>query len=214
MSIYYTSSPKHCEQQQGLKSKKINKRVLCILSSILTFILTFFLLIYILLRPSNPQFYLKDVGVYHLSLSSSPNLLNSTIQFTLVSKNPNNRIGVYYDSLLTYAAYKDQRITTNTRLPPFYQGHQDANLLSAFLYGAAVPVASSFGNEVGHDRTVGRFLVKIKLDGTIRWKLGSWVSSRYHVDVDCVAVMGFGHGSTSTPSPISSMRGAQCSTNI
>lgn len=211
MSQLLVESPKHCAQR-GLHVGKLKyRRLLCALSSFSLTVLSVVFAVWLILRPSKPEFYLRDAGVYQLSLAS-PRLLNSTVQFTLVSRNPNARVGVYYDQLRAYAAYKGQLITAELAFPPFYQGHEDTNLLSASLSGAGVPVAASFGYEVGRDQTAGRLPIRLRLDGRVRWKVGTWVSGQYHIEVDCVAVVGFVPGDTS--SPPRTVQGSQCSTTV
>ncbi|KAG0474933.1 hypothetical protein HPP92_014619 [Vanilla planifolia] len=122
---------RHCAAKHRLYISKFNKKLLSAASTLIFTILLLSLLIWIILRPSKPEFSLRDAAIYDLSLSSYPlaRLLNSTIQATIVSKNPNARVGVYYDRLRACAVYKGQQITADASLPPFYQGHGDINLL-------------------------------------------------------------------------------------
>ncbi|KAG1354756.1 NDR1/HIN1-like protein 26 [Cocos nucifera] len=210
MSLYLTSSPKDCSKK-GFHINKLSKKLLYTLSTLLLSIVSAAFLIWLILHPSKPEFSLRDTSLYELSLSS-PHLLNSTIQTTIVSKNPNNRVGIYYDQLRVYAAYKGQQITADSLLPPFYQGHQDSNLLSASLHGTGMPVAPSFGYEVGRDQTAGRLYLGLRLDGQLRWKVGTWVSGRYRFDVDCMAVIAIRPGDTS--GLLGSVQGNQCSTTV
>ncbi|KAF5960189.1 hypothetical protein HYC85_001398 [Camellia sinensis] len=129
MSQILTKSPKHCGNKQGLNVSKFYKKLFCTFSTIFLSILLLIFLVYFILHPSKPQFSLKETDIYELNLSNT-HLLNSSIQFTLLSKNPNNKVGIYYDVLQVYASYKGQQITTDTSLPPFYQGNQESNLLT------------------------------------------------------------------------------------
>ncbi|KMZ71947.1 harpin-induced like protein 12 [Zostera marina] len=190
-----------------------NKKVVYIFSSILFSLVSISVLIYVILHPSNPEFQLRDVGASHLVTLSSPQQLllqNSTIRFTLISKNPNAHVGLFYDNLRACAAFRGQFITAVTDMPPFFQGNHDTNILSAFLYGTGVSTLpdSSFRH---HDRTVGeitKIVVKIKLVGSIRWKVGSWVSNRHRAKIDCVAAMGFRQGMMRSKQP------TKCSINL
>lgn len=208
--LLITSSPKHCAKH-GINLHKRYKKLFYALSTFLLFILTLVILVWLILRPTKPHFYLKETDIYQLNLSG-PHLLNSSIQITLISKNPNKRVGVFYDQLQAYASYKGQQITVHASLPPFYQGHEDRNLLTASLLGDSVPVALSFGYEVGRDQLSGKLLLGVKLNGRLRWKVGTWVSGRYAFNVDCVAVMTLGPSPVSAP--MSSKEGAQCSTSV
>ena len=211
MSQLSIKSPKHCGKQRTIEIEKLYKKLIFAGSTLFTIILSIILLVWLILRPTKPQFTLKQADIYQLNLSSS-NLLNSSIQLTILSKNPNQRIGIYYDELQVYAAYKGQQITVYTSLPPFYQGHEDGNLLSASLVGTGLPVAPSFGYEVGRDQTVGRLVLNLKVNGRIRWRVGTWVSGRYRLNVNCVAVMDF--GPTIPTAPLSTNQASQCSTSV
>ncbi|KAL1823990.1 hypothetical protein ACET3Z_010768 [Daucus carota] len=211
MSRMDAKSPQHCAKK-GFHIRKRYKKLLYTLCTILLSVISIVFIIYFILRPSKPEFSLKEVDINQLNLSSSPQLVNSSVQLTLLSKNPNQRVGIYYDELNVYASYKNQQITVPTSLPPFYQGHGDKNLLTASLVGTGLPVAPSFGYEVKRDQTVGKLVLYLKGSGHLRWKIVSWVSGKYRFNVNCVAVLPFG---PSIPSgPISSKQGTQCSTTV
>ncbi|KAB1205216.1 Protein YLS9 [Morella rubra] len=210
MSQILVKSPKHCAKQ-GLNIDKHYKKLFLAFSTLFTSILSLILIIWLILRPAKPDFSLTEADVYLLNLSGG-HLLNSSVQLTLFSKNPNQKVGIYYDELQVYAAYKGQQITTYTSLPPFYQGQGDSNLLTASLVGIGLPVAPSFGYEVGRDQIAGKLVLNLKVNGQLRWKVGTWVSSRYRFNVNCVAVMPFGPAIPS--GPLTSKQGTQCSTTV
>lgn len=210
MSQISIKSPKHCGKH-GVNVEKHYKKLVFAGSALFTTILSIILLVWLILHPTKPEFSLKEADIYQLNLSNA-HLLNSSIQLTVFSKNPNQKVGIYYDELQVYASYKGQQITLYTSLPPFYQGHGDSNLLSASLVGTGLPVAPSFGYEVGRDQTAGRLVLNLKVNGRLRWKVGTWVSGRYRLNVNCVAVLAFG---PSVPSgPLSTKQGTQCSTSV
>ncbi|KAM1613744.1 hypothetical protein PS2_002203 [Malus domestica] len=211
MSQALTKSPKHCGNKHGLNICKLYKNLFLLFSTFGTTILSIILVVWLILRPTKPEFSLKEADIYQLNLFSSY-LLNSSVQLTLLSKNPNQKVGIYYDELQVYAAYKGQQITVYTSLPPFYQGHEDSNILTASLVGIGLPVGPSFGYEMGRDQTAGRLVLNLKVIGRLRWKVGVWISGKYRVNVDCLAVMAFG---PSVPTgPLTTRQGTQCSTNV
>ncbi|KAG6714376.1 hypothetical protein I3843_05G183900 [Carya illinoinensis] len=210
MSHVLEKSPKHCAKQ-GLNIDQHHKKLFFFFSTLFTSILSLILVIWLILRPSKPDFSLREADIYQLNLSGS-HLLNSSLQLTLLSKNPNQKVGIYYDELQVYADYKGQQITTYTSLPPFYQGHQDSNLLTASLVGTWLPVAPSFGYEVGRDQTAGKLVLSLKVNGRLRWKVGTWVSGKYRFNVNCVAVMAFGPAIPT--GPLTSKQGSHCATTV
>ncbi|XP_022153048.1 NDR1/HIN1-like protein 1 [Momordica charantia] len=151
------------------------------------------LIVWAVLHPSKPNFMLQDVTVFGLNATSSPaNLLSLSMQVTISSRNPNDRIGVYYTSMDVYGAYRGQQVTLPTLLPSTYQGHRDVVVWSPFLSGDAVPVAPDVALSLQQDRNVGALLFNVKIDGRVKWKVGSWISGRYHLIVNCPALIRYG----------------------
>lgn len=179
------------------ESRQLLRRVIAAILGFIILILFIIFLVWIILRPTKPRFVLQDATVYAFNLSSTgftpsptaptPNTLTLTMQVTLSAFNPNNRIGIYYTKLDAYASYRGQQVSLATALPPTYQGHRDTAVWSPFLYGAAVPVSPYMLEVLQQDKTSGGVLVNVKVNGRVKWKVGTWVSGRYHVYVNCPA---------------------------
>ncbi|KAJ9539570.1 hypothetical protein OSB04_026076 [Centaurea solstitialis] len=212
MSQIHAKSPQHCAKKKLVNiSSNLQKKLLYTFTTFFSTILLLILLVWLLLHPTNPHFSLKEADVYQLVVSPT-HLLNSSIQLTFLSTNPNQKVGIYYDQIQVYASYKAQQITLDSYLPPFYQDHKDTNLLSAVLVANALPVAPSFNYELGRDQMAGRLVLNLKANGLLRWKLGTWVSGRYRFNVNCVALSVF--GSSAPAAPLTLKQGTQCSTTI
>ncbi|KAG7537815.1 Late embryogenesis abundant protein LEA_2 subgroup [Arabidopsis suecica] len=213
MSQISITSPKHCAKKGGININNRHKKLFFTFSTFFTGLLLVIFLVWLILHPEKPEFSLTEADIYTLNLtSSSTHLLNSSIQLTLFSKNPNKKVGIYYDKLLVYAAYRGQQITSEASLPPFYQSHEEINLLTAFLQGTELPVAQSFGYQISRDRSTGKIIIGLKMDGKLRWKIGTWVSGAYRFNVNCLAIVAFGQNMT-TP-PLATIQGTRCSTTI
>ncbi|XP_039142347.1 NDR1/HIN1-like protein 26 [Dioscorea cayenensis subsp. rotundata] len=207
MSLLFISSPEHCANK-GLNIKKLNKKILYGLSTFIFSIFSLLLFIYFILHPSNPQFYLKNTNLYQLT-----SLSNSTIDITLMSKNPNSHVGIYYDKLNVYTTYKGEEITDISELPPFYQGQGETSFLSTSMQGSGMTVSTSLGYEFGRDRSSGKLLLGVKLDGRLRWKVWFWVFGRYPLHVSCTVVISFRPGDNAGILSASA-QGTQCSTDV
>lgn len=104
--------------RHGNKSRRI------VYTTVLVFILiavTVTITVYFVLRPHRPHFMIQDATIYGFNVSDYPYLLSSTFQVTVVSRNPNAHVGVYYDKLSAYTTYNDQQITLRTSIPSSYQ---------------------------------------------------------------------------------------------
>ncbi|XP_047309212.1 NDR1/HIN1-like protein 1 [Impatiens glandulifera] len=151
-----------------------------------------FILIIRFAHPQKPKFLLQDATVFIFNLSTSPpNLLNSTLQITIASQNPNKVSGIYYDDLGIYAEYKEQQITYQTAIPRVYQDHKETNVWSLFINGGNVPIAPYNVPVLRWDQSNGFINLVIKIDGHVRWKIGSFTTRKYHFHVVCNANMDF-----------------------
>ena len=50
-----------------------------------------------------------------------------------------------------------------------------------------MPVSPFLLGSLQQDQTAGGVLVNVKVNGRVKWKVGTWISGRYHVFVNCPA---------------------------
>ena len=167
------------------------RRLLTILFGLALIVAIIALIVYLVLRPTHPRFFLQDATLRQLDLSNSSTsgVLSTALQVTVASRNPNDRVGVYYDRLDVYASYKYQQITLAASLPPVYQGHGDVDVWSPVLSGPDVPFAPYLGDALAKDVAAEYLILQVKIDGRVRWKVGSWISGHYHLFVTCPAFL-------------------------
>jgi len=167
------------------------RRLLAILLVLVLLVAIIALIIYLVLRPTHPRFFLQDASLRQLDLSNgtSSSVLSTALQVTVASRNPNDKVGVYYDRLDVYASYKYQQITVAASLPAVYQGHGDVDVWSPVLSGPDVPFAPYLADALRQDCQAGYLILQVKIDGRVRWKVGSWISGHYHLFVTCPAFL-------------------------
>ncbi|KAK4396599.1 NDR1/HIN1-like protein 1 [Sesamum angolense] len=171
----------------GQKSKRRILRKCFAVLFIFNFIILLALLItWAILQPKKPRFTLQEATFFTLNVSAT-NLVSAAIQLTVKAHNPNSRVGIYYDKVDVYSTYRNQQITNYTGIPPFYQGHKDDNIWSPFIYGNNAPVAPYNGLALSQDQWNGDVRLIIKIDGRVKWKVGSFVSRQYHIHIACPA---------------------------
>ncbi|KAK1686848.1 hypothetical protein QYE76_047696 [Lolium multiflorum] len=155
------------------------------------------LIVYLVLHPHKPQFYLQDLAVLCLNVTPPASAyLFTTMQATVAARNPNARVGVYYDSADVYAQYKGAPITVPTRLPVEYQGHRDQSVWSPYLRSMDnVVLSPELAVSLAQDETAGYVLIDIRVEGLVRWKVGtSWISGHFHLNVNCPALIRVNEG--------------------
>lgn len=177
------------------RKRKLHMRLCAGFLTFIILVLFVILVIWLVLRPRKPRFFLQEATAYQFN-ATSPSTLTSNLQVTVSSRNPNDRIGIYYDRLDVYASYHNQQITLPTVIQPTYQGHEDIIVWSPFLYGDSVPVSPYLTVSLSQDQNIGYLMVNIKIDGRLRWKVGTWISGHYHIYVNCPAYMSYSPGPT------------------
>ncbi|KAL1827774.1 hypothetical protein ACET3Z_006186 [Daucus carota] len=172
-----------------METKQLKKLCCCVFAFFLTLVvivLFIYFLIWLLLRPSIPQFILEDASVETFNFSSSPDVLTSSFQITLYSKNPNSLAGIYYDNLEVFATYQGQEITLRTPLSPTYLHHNEDSVWPLFLTGDNMAVAPNLENSLTQDQMAGIVTISIEVEGNIRWKVGSSASGKsIRLNVNC-----------------------------
>ncbi|KAK6141095.1 hypothetical protein DH2020_025150 [Rehmannia glutinosa] len=152
------------------------------------------LILWLVYRPHKPKFRVVSAAVYELNVTS-PNLISTTMQFTVVTRNPNRRVSFSYDHFSAIVSYRNQAITPPVVLPPLFHETKSTVALSPVLGGITVPVAAELVNQLvmeeDYNGVVGLRLV---LTGRMRYKAGAIKSRRYGVYVRCDLLVGLKRG--------------------
>ncbi|KAJ8749899.1 hypothetical protein K2173_013814 [Erythroxylum novogranatense] len=168
------------------RRKKLYRRILIGVGAIVVLVVFAIFLVWIILRPTKPEFVLQDTTLNALNLSQA-SFLTTSMQITISIRNPNERIGIYYEQVDIYASYRNQQITEATELPPgIYMGHKEITVWSPFLNGN-VPISQYLAAVMSEDFNAGIVLVNIKVSARLKWKVGTWMSGNYHLIVNCPA---------------------------
>nr|XP_043606312.1 NDR1/HIN1-like protein 1 [Erigeron canadensis] len=208
-------SVKQCHHH-GSDKKKLLKKILIGFGILAAIVLLIFFITWAILQPRKPRFVLQDATIYGFNVSA-PILLSSNFQITVSARNPNSKVGIYYDKLNVYATYHSQQITYFTVIQPVYQGHKDTNIWSPFIYGTNVPVAPYNGAALSQDQSNGAISLVIKINGRVRWKVGSFISGRYHLHVTCPAYIPFGNKNSAYAGVVTGVKyqlAMKCSVNV
>ncbi|XP_074577290.1 NDR1/HIN1-like protein 1 [Curcuma longa] len=184
------SDKRDCGHNDGeCERRRIYRRIIAVILVLIALILLVVLIVWLVLRPSRPRFYLQDASLVQLNLTADAAILTSVLQVTLSSRNPNDRIGIYYNRLVAYARYHSQQITASTMLPAVYLTPHEKVVWSPYLFGAAVPLDPNLAAALYQDQQAGYVLLSVRVDGRLRWKVGTWISGRYHLHVNCPALL-------------------------
>ncbi|OWM67222.1 hypothetical protein CDL15_Pgr000674 [Punica granatum] len=152
------------------------------------------LIVYLVYRPEKPRFSVVGAAIYNLNTSTPP-LISSTMQFTIMTRNPNRRVSIYYDHLTAYVSYRNQAISPLLALPPLYHERRKTVALSPVLGGTAVPLQVEVANALAVDEAYGVVALRVVVMGRLRYKAGVIRTGHYGMLVRCDVLVGLRRGS-------------------
>ncbi|KAJ4955338.1 hypothetical protein NE237_012121 [Protea cynaroides] len=144
-------------------------------------------------RPDKPRFRVIDAAIYDLNTTYPP-FISTAMQFTILTRNPNRRVSIYYERLSAFVSYRNQKITAPALLPPLYHKRHSTVVMSPILGGEAVPVSMEVVSGLGMDEAYGVVGFRLVLMGRLRWKPGLFRSGHYRVYVKCDLMVGLKNG--------------------
>ncbi|KAM3254793.1 hypothetical protein ACQJBY_048329 [Aegilops geniculata] len=155
------------------------RRLLIAASSGAVSLLALCIILWLTLRPSAPRFTLLAATATSSNASTGGGLVR--LDAALMAHNPNARAAALYDGLRARASYAGFQLATAGPLPPFQQAQGDA-VLSASLSSAAEASAE----EAADGQSPA--LLRLRIEGRLRWKVAAWVSGKRAFAAECVAV--------------------------
>nr|ADA67934.1 putative harpin-induced protein 1 [Wolffia arrhiza] len=110
---------------------------------------------------------------FNLTAISGENGLTYNLSAVVDLRNPNDRMGIYYDSVEATASYEGMRLGFSS-LPHFYQATKNTTTLYPAMSGLSIiSLSSSEFQTFELQRRAGSFDVTLELRCRIRFKLGS-----------------------------------------
>ncbi|KAH6823330.1 Late embryogenesis abundant hydroxyproline-rich glycoprotein family [Perilla frutescens var. hirtella] len=179
----------------GYPAAREPRRALCAFIVISLFLLgVTALTLWLVYRPHHPRFRVVSAAVYQLNTSSPP-FISATMQFSLLARNPNKRVSIYYESLSAFVSYRNFAITSPVILPPLFQETKSTVALSPLVGGGPVAVeAAELGNALAMDEAYGVVGVSLVLNGKLRYKAGAIRSGPHGIYVRCDLLLSFKKG--------------------
>lgn len=141
------------------------------------------LILWLIFRPNKVKFNVTDAKLTQFNLIG--NQLHYNLALNVTVRNPNKRIGVYYDSIESSPIYKDQRLETQW-LPPFYQGYKTTAVISCVFSGQQLLLLAGQGlTEFNAETVAGVYEMNVELNLRIRLKFGAVRIGKFKPKVNC-----------------------------
>ncbi|KAK7345242.1 hypothetical protein VNO77_15836 [Canavalia gladiata] len=156
-----------------------------LLVCIIVFVCLVILVLYILITPRSFKFHVTDARLTQFNYAA-----NSTLRYDLflniTASNPNKKLKIYYDVVQANAFYEGVRFsTTDVNMPwtSYLQDKKGKNQVSANFSGLHVMALDR--DEFDEDNKEEVFPIDIKINFTIRFRLGNLQSGYYYPKATC-----------------------------
>lgn len=140
------------------------------------------LVLWLVFRPNEIKAYVNTADLSQFNLSNNANL-QYNLSLNMSIRNPNKRIGIYYDYIEARAMYDGSRFGY-TPLPTFYQGHKNTTELFPEFKGQTLVLGDSVSTTYNREKGEGFYYVDVTLFTRIRLKV--WIAKiRAKPHIDC-----------------------------
>ncbi|KAL4578300.1 hypothetical protein LXL04_014421 [Taraxacum kok-saghyz] len=142
------------------------------------------LVFWLIFRPNAPKFHVNEATLTQFTLSPDNNTLYYNLAVNMTFRNPNRRIGIYYDKIEANAEYYGKRFSTRD-LDTFYLGHKRENNVGTVFVGEQVVVLENDDRSRYSTETNDRiYNIDLKLKLRLRLKVG-WAKPKFKPKLEC-----------------------------
>ncbi|XP_059668656.1 NDR1/HIN1-like protein 10 [Cornus florida] len=164
----------------------VRHSLLChLIAALLTVILiigAIFSIVWLVLRPRLPEFTVASATVSPINATASE--VTATWDVSLLIKNPNTKLTVFYDSLDASVFYGDS-LLTQTELRPFSQPKNKQNLIRSRFALVRANVGDNVAKAISSDRARGSVSFGVRVLSLVRFRTGGWRMRKHLLRVYC-----------------------------
>ncbi|KAJ3681540.1 hypothetical protein LUZ60_016029 [Juncus effusus] len=154
-----------------------------IIFSILVTVALIILVIWLVLRPERIKAHVDSGSLTKFDLSNNTLLYDLTLNVSI--RNPNKKIGIYYDYIEAQAYYDGSTRFGFETLPSFFQHKKSTNYINPVFNGTQLMVESSAGSTYKKENGEGYYYVDLKIRTRIRLKIWAFKINHMKPKIDC-----------------------------
>lgn len=140
-------------------------------------------IIYFVFQPKIPKYSVDAMRITQFNLGND-NSLSATFNVNITARNPNKKIGIYYESGSHLSVWYTGTKLCEGSLPKFYQGHRNTTVLSLVLAGQTQDAAGLLQSLQTQQQT-GSIPLNLRAKVPVRLKLGKLKLMKWKFLVKC-----------------------------
>ncbi|XP_057492238.1 NDR1/HIN1-like protein 6 [Actinidia eriantha] len=173
------------------KTRSCLCRCLCWILSLVTLLLLIVgiiaSIIYFVFQPKIPKYSIDGLKITEFNLSNDMSL-SATFNVNITARNPNKKIGIYYESGSRISVWYHITQLCEGSLPKFYQGHRNTTVLDVALTGQTQN-ATDLLQSLQVQQQTGSIPLRLRARVPVRIKLGSLKLMKWKFLVRCNLVV-------------------------
>ncbi|KAF7818839.1 NDR1/HIN1-like protein 10 [Senna tora] len=138
------------------------------------------LVFWLIVRPNMVKFHVSDASLTQFNYTTSNSTLFYNLALNITIRNPNRKIGIYYDRIEVRALYQDERLDS-VSVTPFYQPHKSSYVVSPLFSGHTILLLASHQT----DNTSGIYTIDVNMYLKVRFKVGALTTFKFKPKVIC-----------------------------
>ncbi|KAL0669537.1 hypothetical protein Bca4012_032241 [Brassica carinata] len=123
-------------------------------------------------RPKLPDYNIDRLQLTRSILNNQDSSLSTAFNVTITAKNPNEKIGIYYEDGSKISVLYMQTRLSNGSLPKFYQGHENTTIIFVEMTGYTQNATSLMATLLEQQQLTGSIPLRIRVTQPVRIKLG------------------------------------------
>ncbi|XP_054790006.1 NDR1/HIN1-like protein 3 [Prosopis cineraria] len=145
------------------------------------------LIFWLIVQPRSFKFYASEAQLTQFDYDNNTLRYNLVLNFT--ARNPNKKLGIYYDKVQGVALYQDERFGNTdviTFRNSFRQDKKTTDPMSGVFSGQQLlPLDALRVSQYNEDKLAGAYDIDVKLNFRIRFRLGDFITGSYRPKVKC-----------------------------
>ncbi|PPS02725.1 hypothetical protein GOBAR_AA17939 [Gossypium barbadense] len=146
-------------------------------------------ILFLVFRPKLPKYSIDGLRVTQFDLSSVNSSLSASFDVNITARNPNKRIGIYYDGGSHITVWYNETQLCEGALPKFYQGHRNTTVLVLPMTGQVQNGTVLLTALQQQQQMTGNIPLMLRAKQTVRVKLGSLKLMKMKFRIRCRLVV-------------------------
>ncbi|KAM7267715.1 hypothetical protein ACFE04_009881 [Oxalis oulophora] len=142
-------------------------------------------ILYLVFQPKLPKYTVDKLSVTKFEQQSDNSTLYAEFNVTITAKNPNKKIGIYYQDGSHISGWYNNTKLCEGSMPIFYQGHKNTTVLNLALKGQTEDSNGLINSVFQQQQLTGNIPLNLKVKQPVRIKLGGLKLMEVKFKVKC-----------------------------